>query len=141
MRRGSAAMVCRRGVAAIEFAVIAPVILLILFAAYNIGSVVQQQIKLTELASTGGQYAMSYPIQAEIESFVEGEVQSTWASNPASVLVTPVTDAVAACDKCPLGQHFVIVLKRSIAPLQLPFFGAVLADTIDLSATYDAKIQ
>jgi Flp pilus assembly protein TadG len=51
----------RRGVAALEFALIAPVMILLLLAAYDIGNAVDEQMVLQQALRAAGQYAISFP--------------------------------------------------------------------------------
>jgi hypothetical protein len=47
--------------ASVEFAFIVPIIILIVLGTYDIGNYVLQEMKLTEAAQAGGQYAVAYP--------------------------------------------------------------------------------
>jgi Flp pilus assembly protein TadG len=51
----------RRAVSAIEFAMIAPIIVMLMLGAYDLGNAAQQQIALQQAVRTGGQYAMHFP--------------------------------------------------------------------------------
>ncbi len=50
-----------RGVAAAEFALIAPAILTLMLAAYDIGNAVQERMQLEQAVRAGAQYALSWP--------------------------------------------------------------------------------
>src|SRR3954468_7382962 len=51
----------QRGVSAIEFAMIAPIILMLMLGAYDIGNAVKRQIALQEAVRSGGEYAVHFP--------------------------------------------------------------------------------
>src|SRR6202051_2231434 len=51
----------RRAVSAIEFAMIAPIVVMLMLGAYDLGNAAQQQIALQEAVRTGGQYAIHFP--------------------------------------------------------------------------------
>jgi Flp pilus assembly protein TadG len=51
----------RRGVAALEFALIAPVLILLLLGVYDIGNAVDEQMVMQQALRAAGQYAMSFP--------------------------------------------------------------------------------
>ena len=51
----------RRGGPAMEFAVIAPILLACMIAVFDLGSALQQRIRLAEAVRAGGLYAVSYP--------------------------------------------------------------------------------
>ena len=52
---------CRRGVAALEFAVIAPTMAIALTGLIDLGNIAQQRIQLQEAVRAGGSYALSNP--------------------------------------------------------------------------------
>jgi Flp pilus assembly protein TadG len=52
---------CRRATAALEFGIIAPLLLLLLSATVDIGGAMHQTIRLENAARAGAQFAMSFP--------------------------------------------------------------------------------
>jgi len=52
---------CRRGASAVEFAFIAPVMVLLLAGLADIGAAMHQAIRLENAARAGAQFAMSFP--------------------------------------------------------------------------------
>lgn len=54
----------RRGVASVEFAFVLAAMIVVLLASYDLGNYVLQEMKLTEAAQAGGQFAIAYPSDA-----------------------------------------------------------------------------
>lgn len=52
---------CRRAAAALEFGIIAPLLLLLLSATVDIGGAMHQTIRIENAARAGAQFAMSFP--------------------------------------------------------------------------------
>jgi len=50
----------RRGIAAVEFALIAPILVVCLLAVYDLGRALQQQIRLNQAVEAGGLYAITW---------------------------------------------------------------------------------
>ncbi|MFC4167051.1 TadE/TadG family type IV pilus assembly protein [Teichococcus aestuarii] len=53
--------VCRRGVSLTEFALIAPVLCLLVMGSFDVGNAIQQSLQLEAAARAGAQYAFSRP--------------------------------------------------------------------------------
>jgi Flp pilus assembly protein TadG len=51
----------RRGVAALEFALVVPVLILLLLATVDYGRAISQNIRLSNAVRAGAQYALSFP--------------------------------------------------------------------------------
>lgn len=51
----------RRGGPAMEFAVIAPILVVVMIFAFDLGNALQQRIRLAEAVRAGGLFALSYP--------------------------------------------------------------------------------
>jgi Flp pilus assembly protein TadG len=77
----------RRGVSAIEFAAIAPIMVIAMLGAYDLGNAAQQQIDLQEAVRSGGAYAMGHPTDvAGIQTIVANSLPSGWTlTNPGGV--------------------------------------------------------
>jgi Flp pilus assembly protein TadG len=52
---------CRRGVSLTEFALIAPVLCLLVMGSFDVGNAIQQSLQLEAAAQAGAQYAFSRP--------------------------------------------------------------------------------
>jgi Flp pilus assembly protein TadG len=77
-----AALASRRGVAAIEFAAVLPVMVVVITGTYDLGNLVQMHMKLGDAVRAGGQYAMSYPLDnADIEAAVTASLPSAWRAS------------------------------------------------------------
>ncbi|MFH5925642.1 TadE/TadG family type IV pilus assembly protein [Roseomonas xinghualingensis] len=55
---------CRRGVSALEFAFVAPILALLVMGGIDLGNAVQQTLRLEAAARAGAQYAFSRPDDA-----------------------------------------------------------------------------
>jgi Flp pilus assembly protein TadG len=117
----------RRGVAALEFAVILPVLALTLMGVIDLGGAIQQSLRLEAAARAGAQYAMSAPtnsggIAAAVRSALPGwndvQVQPTTMT-----CVCPGSGATSCTStSCATAlQRFVsITVTRSYSALLLP---------------------
>jgi Flp pilus assembly protein TadG len=71
--------VCRRGVAALEFALVAPILLALLLSVYDIGGVIEQRLVLEQALRAGGQYALSFPDRTDgILAMIKQSYPSGW---------------------------------------------------------------
>lgn len=81
---------CRRGVSALEFALVAPTLALMALGGFDLGNAVLQRLQLEAAARAGAQYAFSRPTDSA------GIVAAIRANLPAWTDVT-VPDPVVAC--------------------------------------------
>jgi Flp pilus assembly protein TadG len=90
-RRSALTIRCdRRGIAALEFALIAPVLLLLLLGAYDIGSAVQQRLVLQGALRAGARYAISFPDRNDgIVAAMQQAYPSTWTGVNPTATITP----------------------------------------------------
>lgn len=79
----------RRGIAAAEFALIAPIMVVCLVAVYDLGRALQQQIRLNQAVESGGMFAIYYPRDSAGMSSVVSAAVSSWTN------VTVATPSVA----------------------------------------------
>jgi Flp pilus assembly protein TadG len=72
------------GVAAVEFALVAPILLAILLSIYDLGNAIQQRSALQQAVRAGGRYAMTYPDRADgIVAAIKQAYPFTWVgANP-----------------------------------------------------------
>lgn len=116
----------RKGVAALEFAVILPVLAIILMGIIDLGRAIEQSLRLEAAARAGAQYAMFAPTDlAGIANAVRGALPG-WGDivvpTPALSCVCPGTGAVAcATTSCTTGveQYVSIAVTRSFDGLLL----------------------
>jgi Flp pilus assembly protein TadG len=69
----------RRGVAALEFAIIALVLVTLVLGAFDFGNAAQQQVQLQEAVRAGGAYAATYPTDPTgIQNVVTNSLPTGW---------------------------------------------------------------
>jgi len=148
----------RGGVAAVEFALIAPILLACLAGVYDLGAALQAHIHLQQAVRAGGLYATSYP-PADVASaaansaFSTSLISAVKAAAPdwTNITVTPTsvtcmcwnstTNAYAAnatCVACTGGttlEYFVSVNAHR------PFVGLFYTTLPATSASYVARIR
>jgi len=113
-----------RGTSALEFALVAPVLALLLFGAYDIANVVQVSIRLERAARAGAQYAMANPSDMEA---VRARVIAAWpelttADVPLPVLACECASTEVSCTQtCGTGlvRTVTVTASRSLSPLLL----------------------
>lgn len=128
-----------RGNSAVEFAIAAPVVILLAFGAFDYGSAYVESLRLNGAARAGAQEALYDPLnwedtarleQAALEEYVghgltSGEIEALPVSAAATSFCACTAGAVLACsDSCPGGDapgRFVrVTLNRGLA-LTLPY--------------------
>jgi Flp pilus assembly protein TadG len=140
----------RRGVSAIEFAVIASVIVTLMFGAFDLGNAAQQQIALQEAVRTGGQYAIHFPTNpTDIQKAVTNALPSGWTLSNAngvpvvtcSCLENGTTTTYTDCSNPPSNctSPMLVTISAQMAYKALTPIGAALPK--NLAATYVARFQ
>ena len=140
----------RRGVSAIEFALIAPAMVALMFGAYDFGNAAQQQIQLQAAVRAGGAYAISRPTDGPgIQAAVTGALPNGWALSSAPSVtcssMDPATGALTVLPSClpaglanaPANSGKAISITATMAYTPL-FFSAISTST---SATYVVRFQ
>ncbi|WP_207536578.1 TadE/TadG family type IV pilus assembly protein [Sabulicella rubraurantiaca] len=130
-------MRCRKGVAAIEFAFVAPILALVLMGVMDLGSALQQKQRLTAAAQAGAAYALTHPadstgIQAAVNRLLGGWSGVT-VTVPAPVCECPGVVGPVNCDTvCLTGRqtYVSITLTRSFTPLLLRNLSEVSANVV-----------
>jgi Flp pilus assembly protein TadG len=115
----------RRGIAALEFALIAPVLLLLLFTVYDVTNAMTRTSKLQMAARVAGQYALAMPMDsagiastalAQLPGWTNVTVASTAMScrcdNGAAANCTTGTCVVGAVTHAPIGTISVTLTER-----------------------------
>jgi Flp pilus assembly protein TadG len=108
-----------RAISALEFAVVAPVLLLLMLGANDFGNALQQWTRLETAARAGAQYALAFPTdQTGIEEAALNGLQPTWQAGTA-VTVQCSCDATAqACSAACTGEiRITITTRRAFEPL------------------------
>jgi Flp pilus assembly protein TadG len=115
----------RRGVAALEFALIAPVLILLLLGVYDIGNAVDEQMVLQQALRAAGQYAISFPNSSDgILAAIQQGYPSSWTG------VTPTV-------KGPSGDTppYYVTLKASLT------FPSLILPLPTSTLTYVVRVQ
>ena len=145
----------RRGVAAIEFAMIGSLAAVLVLGAYDFGNAAQQQIQLQEAVRSGGAYAMNHATDVSgIQSVVTSALPSGWTltntggvATVACSCLNPSTGNVtslAGCsptnfDTCASGSGVMVSITATMAYTSVdPVFAAAIPQ---LSATYVTRFQ
>jgi len=138
---------CRRGASAVEFGIIAPVMILLLSGLADLAAAMQQAIQLENAARAGGQFAMSFPEnQAGIAAAATAALDSAAAG--ATVVASapfcacpgggnaPVACEGTPCAGSPAGTYVTVTVTR-------PFTAIVGIGSFVLPATLrgDAVIR
>ena len=144
-----------RGVSALEFAAIAPIMLMLMLGAYDLGNAAQQQIDLQEAVRSGGAYAMNHSTDVSgIQNVVSNSLPSGWTlTNPGGVAAvacsclntsTGAVTNLAGCtttnfDTCASGSGLLVSVTATMAYTALT---PLLANAIpNNSATYVTRFQ
>ena len=117
----------RDGIAAVEFAVIAPVMVVLLAGAANVGLAVNHNIQLANAARAGAQFATAN------SSDLTGAGTAASAVLPGSSVATPVMTctcpmtgqasggaAILCTDPCTTGMARYVTVTVTMAPPQIP---------------------
>jgi Flp pilus assembly protein TadG len=129
----------QRGVAALEFALIASALLILLLGGYDIGNAIQQRMLLQQALRAGGQYAMSFPTQTDPSGSVgtdSGIVQAINQALPANWLSQEPT--VTFSPDPGHGPPYYITMSAT-RPFSAILLGTLLPDTT--SGTYVVRVQ
>lgn len=115
----------RRGVAAVELALLAPVLLLFLFGAFDVANSTQNSIRLERAAQAGAQYALgnSSDMVAVRGAVIAAWPQLTNADVPLPVLSCQCLTVTVACNaSCASGliKTITVTASRTLVPLLLP---------------------
>jgi hypothetical protein len=115
---------CRRGVAASEFAMVAPLLLLLVAVAHDVANSALASIRLETAVRAGAQQAMATPadMDAVRNAVIAAASGLTAAEVPQPVLACECAGAAAACGApCPAGEaRWVTITARSaLTPLLL----------------------
>lgn len=124
----------RRGVAAVEFALVATPMLILMLGVYDVANAVQERLLMQQALRAGGQYAISFPPPvgditssgaAAVVSAVNQALPQSWKDNPPAITVT-----FPACSGICIG----LAATRPY----VPFLPGLLAEN---SATYVIRVQ
>lgn len=111
----------RRGVAVAEFAVVAPVMVLLLLGTVDVANMLQTSIRLERAARAGAQFAVarSSDMEAIRSRVIAAWPELTSADVPLPVVTCECAAAVVACgNSCPSGlmQILSVTANRTLSP-------------------------
>ncbi|MBX9698960.1 MAG: pilus assembly protein [Acetobacteraceae bacterium] len=115
----------RRGSAAMEFALLAPIFGLIAIGAYDFGNAVQTSMRLERAARAGAQFALVHPRNLE---GIATAARAAWPSLTSEEVPTPTevcrcnAEAVSCTSICANGLEWTVTVTatRSISTLMVP---------------------
>jgi Flp pilus assembly protein TadG len=151
-RRGAALARCRAGTAVVEFALAAPVLLGLLVPLVDLGIAYSRQIRLSQAAQAGAQYAIAHPWNSNSVTDISNAVTAAGAlrgiaASPAPAQVCGCANGSAvlsySCNStCPNGQtagFYVVVNAQVPYTTVLPY--SVLGNAVTLSAQTTVRIH
>lgn len=118
---------CERGQAAVEFALVLPVLLLLVMGIFEFGRIFFSYLVISEMAREGARYGVVGHTNTEIESHIES---LNTALDPARLVIT-VTPPDANRGR---GGGLTVAVDYSV-DLVAPLVGAVLPDPFPLAAS------
>jgi Flp pilus assembly protein TadG len=123
----------RRAVSALEFALVAPLLLLLMLAANDFGNALQQATRLETAARAGAQFALAFPTdQARIVQATRDGLQTAWQAGTAVTVQCRCGTTAQACSAACTGEFRVtITTRRAFEPL----FFFLLPDEVAGNAT------
>lgn len=118
-------MTDNRGVAAVEFAIVAPALLLLMLGCFDIGNYIQTSLRLERAARAGAQYAVANSTDM---AAVQARVIAAWpelttANVPLPTLACQCAGTAVACTQaCPTGlvQTVTVIARRTLITYLLP---------------------
>jgi Flp pilus assembly protein TadG len=146
----------RRGVSALEFAIIASIMVTLMFGAYDLGNAAMHQIQLQQAVRLGGAYAMNRPTDvAGIRAAVASAVPADWTlTNPGGMAAVACscldpagggTTALAGCgsadfDTCttPSTATMISITATTAYTSLTPLFAGAIPNN---SATYATRFR
>lgn len=120
-----AGLKARRGSAAMEFALLAPVFALIAIGAYDFGNAVQTSMRLERAARAGAQFALVYPTNSAgvVAAAIAAWPELTSANVPNPTSLCTCGDSTVACTAtCNTGLVWTVTVttQRNISTLIVP---------------------
>lgn len=152
---------CDRGVAALEFAIVAPALLMVLGGLADFGLAFSDSMRIEQAAEAGATYAFAAQQEAGVQariaaSVVQNVVQASVALDPAATVT--VEGPQAGCTQTdnsvsppatrltngtygqlcangnPVGTYMVITVQHAFAPM-MPFYSTLAATMLSASVT------
>ena len=132
----------RRGVAALEFAVIGLVMVTVMLAAYDFGSAAQEQIALQEAVKAGAAYAQYFPTDPTgIKNAVTNALPRHWTLSAGPTVTCSCKGAVYTCSTPPATCPLPVTVSIS-ATMPYTSISALFAGVIpNNKANYEVRVQ
>lgn len=131
-RRLAALWSCGKGTIAVEFGLIAPVMLVLLLGVLEVSSAISSSLAVQGAARTGSQYGLTRPpIQGDVSGIIaatRAALPQSWASDDAAstkvnatvACECEVTGAIACGGTCAAGEQMMSYLKVDVARIYKP---------------------
>lgn len=140
---GAAHQSCRdrRGVAALEVAAVLPFLSILLLATVELGTGIQQTLRLKAAARAGAYVAASHPTNApRITAAIRTALPASWTdvsvTPPVMTCLCPDTNSTTCGAACPSGEHrFISVIVTR------PFDGVLLPQLTTLRGDMVLRLQ
>lgn len=126
-------LLCRRGQATVEFALVLPLLLVILLGICEMGNILGSQMIIGNLAREGARNGAVGYDSTEIETLINSRLM--WL-DPSKIVITVSPDDSARAK----GQPLSVTVDYSV-DLITPFMGMVLPDPVPLSASCEMRIE
>jgi Flp pilus assembly protein TadG len=134
----------QRGVAAAEFALIAPVVITLLLGGIDIATLVQIRLQLQGALRAGGQYALAFPTQTGgITAAVQQAMPATWTDVPTATLPLTGQSSCPTQATTPPGPGLSVPYYITLCASHpyAPLLGRLLGSTFQNSVTYVIRVQ
>ncbi|WGS51395.1 pilus assembly protein [Paraburkholderia sp. D15] len=143
-RRGTPARRTQRGSAAVEFAIVFPVLFMIMYGIVSFGLVMVAQQNLTLAAEEGARAALNWQSSTSLQNalYVRGQNACTTANQMAATLVQPYMTCTQTSAPCGNGNTMQCIsvtltydyLNHPIVP-NIPLLGVTIPNTLYSMAT------
>jgi Flp pilus assembly protein TadG len=134
----------QRGTAALEFTLIALVLLTLLFAVAGFGDVTQRQIAIQSAVRAGGEYARFFPTdQTGIQNAVTNALPSGWTLSRAPTVTCSCAGVTTSCSGIatgtPCNPPFLVMVSASMpaSTITTPLWSGSFNNTVN----YEVRIQ
>jgi Flp pilus assembly protein TadG len=135
----------RRGVAALEFMIMGPVLVILVFAGFQFGDVIQKQIALQQAVKSGGEYARYFPTaEAGIKSTITNALPPGFTLSSGSPTVACFCNgALLSCTSIGTGTTCTPPLLVNVqATMPASVLNLIIwSATIPNVASYEVRVQ
>jgi Flp pilus assembly protein TadG len=134
----------RKGVSALEFSLVASMMITLMLGAFDFGNAAQQNIQLQEAVRAGGAYALQFPTNVTgIQSAVRGAMPRGWTLSSAPSVVCEcqgssggITTTTCATPSCAAGSAKLVKITATMPYSALLFTGALTNNTANYVVRY-----